>query len=818
MADLGRRFKRIIHFLSSVGCLVFLVLLIAHISKDSQSNISTIKISNDDVRGETEAQGISELAAIQDEKKIREEVEDKVGGSQGNPTGNFQAVKSEQESEDAAKSEQDFDDLKSTNNDKAIPVEEQVAVNLSICDVGFAVIGSGLIPSSSVRAKASWVEKECTDHESWSQDDENPQISPKSFLFFPETSSRFSSDRGSEACHRTIKDMLKMGKALQGKQWFFIIDDKTSMFPWNLLGLLSKFDKNDVVLIGGTHFSILDKNSLSVLEPGRKIPYGPNESRTLLHNVKLVPTRSGYALSQGAMDVLLSPQIHAKLESMCDTIEDGDAVLTLMIKYLDGRVVHHDGFFDCQPGCKPVEFSNAEVPIAVNNNAINTLSELAFAKFPQTSEDEIERSLNEVAQKNVPTDHPPFPCADIIDLQQRLILDLYSSLLKGVERVAIIGFPDHPNKGDAAIWVGERVLLRKLGIEVVYFCENFRDFEPETVRSVLLSDPLSSPEDPRTQIPDSSAILFHGGGNFGDIWINHEHLRNKVVTLFPDTRIVAFPQSIHFDNITFLEKVQSVYGSHPRLSLVGRDMQSYELLKEWFSPQNGVYLSPDAAFMIGQQSGGGKTTLDVLFFQRTDKEHVAGQRGPNAWSELINFTIAHPVNVETGGQLQYVFDDWTHTDVVRNKDHDVKAWRRTLSGFRFLTRGRLVITNRLHGHILSTLLGLPQILLDNNYGKVSGYHKTWTFGCPNMAKSFLTTLQIPSLPEADTFNIADDIVSNLDKRLNTIGGRDYDRSIYGQGLPREDVDLSEMEVGTRLGLEPDGVDMGEMKPRHMVII
>lgn len=40
-----------------------------------------------------------------------------------------------------------------------------------------------------------------------------------------------------------------------------------------------------------------------------------------------------------------------------------------------------------------------------------------------------------------------------------------------------------------------------------------------------------------------------------------------------------------------------------------------------------------------------------------------------------------------------------------------------------------MITNRLHGHILLLLLGIPHILLDNSYGKISGYHSTWTSGC-----------------------------------------------------------------------------------------
>lgn len=50
-------------------------------------------------------------------------------------------------------------------------------------------------------------------------------------------------------------------------------------------------------------------------------------------------------------------------------------------------------------------------------------------------------------------------------------------------------------------------------------------------------------------------------------------------------------------------------------------------------------------------------------------------------------------------------------------------------GFNFLTQGELVILDRLHGHILSIMLGMPSILIDNNVGKLSKYRNAWTNTC-----------------------------------------------------------------------------------------
>ena len=43
----------------------------------------------------------------------------------------------------------------------------------------------------------------------------------------------------------------------------------------------------------------------------------------------------------------------------------------------------------------------------------------------------------------------------------------------------------------------------------------------------------------------------------------------------------------------------------------------------------------------------------------------------------------------------------------------------------------MVVTDRLHGHVLCTLLDIPHVLLDNADHKLSAYHNTWTRGLAN---------------------------------------------------------------------------------------
>ncbi|HKP28024.1 MAG TPA: polysaccharide pyruvyl transferase family protein, partial [Gemmatimonadales bacterium] len=46
-------------------------------------------------------------------------------------------------------------------------------------------------------------------------------------------------------------------------------------------------------------------------------------------------------------------------------------------------------------------------------------------------------------------------------------------------------------------------------------------------------------------------------------------------------------------------------------------------------------------------------------------------------------------------------------------------------GLRMLSRGGIVVTNRLHGMILSLLLGIPHFVSDTRQGKIGAFHRTW---------------------------------------------------------------------------------------------
>jgi pyruvyl transferase EpsO len=59
---------------------------------------------------------------------------------------------------------------------------------------------------------------------------------------------------------------------------------------------------------------------------------------------------------------------------------------------------------------------------------------------------------------------------------------------------------------------------------------------------------------------------------------------------------------------------------------------------------------------------------------------------------------------------------------------DALALRRLTRGLALVGSGKVVMTDRLHGHLLALLLGRDNVLLDNSYGKLRSFYETWTHG------------------------------------------------------------------------------------------
>lgn len=300
------------------------------------------------------------------------------------------------------------------------------------------------------------------------------------------------------------------------------------------------------------------------------------------------------------------------------------------------------------------------------------------------------------------------------------------AVLGDARRVALVNFPNHGNAGDPAIWLGARASLRRLGVRVGYQ-SSWRTFDAGALQRA---------------VPDGP-VLLNGGGNLGDLYPGGQQgLRERLLAELVGRPIVQLPQSIHFEQPAGLSRFAGLLEGHGVVTLMVREEVSRGIAGRAF-PTTRCVLAPDLAFGLGPWSRSGPPVHDVVWLLRADKEVVS--RGPapvGPQDRVVDWLDATtmPENRTSSGTrwLNRVLSD----RVGRGGRTPAAAWRPLAAtftpmargwvdaGMRSLGQGRVVVTDKLHGHLFALLLGIPHVVLDNSYGKVRATYDTWTHASP----------------------------------------------------------------------------------------
>jgi pyruvyl transferase EpsO len=300
---------------------------------------------------------------------------------------------------------------------------------------------------------------------------------------------------------------------------------------------------------------------------------------------------------------------------------------------------------------------------------------------------------------------------------RNVLAGVLQPLVGGAPSIALLDFPAHSNVGDSAIWLGCLRLLREMEMpEPCYSCDT-ESYDRETLARRL----------------GRGTILFTGGGSFGDLWERHLHFRERVVADFPDNPIVQLPQSVHFRHEESLDRARAAFDRHPRLTIVARDAASLDTIRREFGASS--LLAPDAAFGLGALPNGLAPHLDVLWLKRRDLEDRWMGAVPSGDAAVTDWTYEpRSAGIVLSRSLSHFYK--SHPAFARLSRRVLEASypriaRERLSrGVTLLQSARVVVTDRLHGHILALLLGIPHVILDNSYGKVHNFAREWTSESP----------------------------------------------------------------------------------------
>lgn len=264
--------------------------------------------------------------------------------------------------------------------------------------------------------------------------------------------------------------------------------------------------------------------------------------------------------------------------------------------------------------------------------------------------------------------------------------------------IALLDFPTYGNPGDSAIWLGALACLGALGFEPPVYTSDERTFDEHALRRAL----------------PAGSILITGGGNFGDLWPRHQAFRERVVAAFPQHAIVQLPQTIHFGSRDALAAAGRVLGRHRDLTLLVRDGESLDVATRQLGCR--AALCPDLAFALDRR-----------------EEPSLNARVPARAGVLRLFRTDHESGRDAGSVAPAV--DWADPEVLSPLErlgrflagsHRRIARQRLRRGTRLLRSARVVVTDRLHGHVLSLLLDIPHVVIGDKNAKLRRFIDAWT--------------------------------------------------------------------------------------------
>jgi len=319
---------------------------------------------------------------------------------------------------------------------------------------------------------------------------------------------------------------------------------------------------------------------------------------------------------------------------------------------------------------------------------------------------------------------------NLVSRYAKELRERFAPLIPADRPAALVDYPDSVNCGDQAIWLGEKKLMSDLGVTVAYECS------AQTYDRDAMAEKLGD-----------GTILMHGGGSFGYRHPLHHEFRLKLLQDFPRNKVILFPQHATFLDNEHLQRSADAIGEHPDVTLFARGLLAQHTLSRYFGSKARVELAPDLAFMLGPQERMSDALYDVVWIARTDQERASDQtesaarlssqgaekyvlpRFPDGIE--INFVVKQrPPTVLLTDWYSLFFENEDARLAYYRLDFDGRGRANVMRALYVLSLGRVVITDRLHGHIFCLLLGIPHVLLNNDSGKNWNFYETWTRESP----------------------------------------------------------------------------------------
>lgn len=216
------------------------------------------------------------------------------------------------------------------------------------------------------------------------------------------------------------------------------------------------------------------------------------------------------------------------------------------------------------------------------------------------------------------------------------------------------------------------------------------------------------------KIQPNDIVYITGGGNIGTLWRNEQDRINLILKTFKENQIIIFPQTIYYSQDEFgkmcLEIDKKFFNECKNLKVYCRDRKSYEFAKSILNVN--CELKKDMALTLNYKNAKYKRK-GVIFCFRNDKEKILSKETEKLFIDKIK-------KENPNDKINFI-----DTLKTNRKEYSYKQAKKEFNKIiKQFQSAKLVVTDRLHGMILSVVTNTPCIAFNNSSGKVKGVYET----------------------------------------------------------------------------------------------
>ncbi|MGI9052508.1 MAG: hypothetical protein ACR2HQ_07665 [Ilumatobacteraceae bacterium] len=310
---------------------------------------------------------------------------------------------------------------------------------------------------------------------------------------------------------------------------------------------------------------------------------------------------------------------------------------------------------------------------------------------------------------------------------RREIDDVFDDVIGTPARVALVGYPYDGNVGNHMMWLAIASYLRERRIRIAYAA----NLHPDPRRTGLHLDGLAS-------AIGTDPILFVGGVSMSRLWPHHADAKRVIAERFNANRLISLTSTMLFADDEERHAASTMFAGHPDVTLLARDSRSAAEARQVFGDCVSVRAIHDSALRLQLEPSrpqGGR----LLWLRRDDVESTAAAVD----SEVVTFDWSNDLRA-VDPVAYYAMRSARACSQLRST-RPGRIVRRPLNryivgafgfgtrrivafGQRTLDQGPVLVTDRMHPHLLAVLRGQDVVLLPDRFGKNRATYESSTSG------------------------------------------------------------------------------------------